>query len=206
MAEKMTKRKEQALRTRQRILDSALALFRKQDFEKTTISQICRQAGVSTGNFYHYFKDKEDILFLDYYTFDEYIEQEFVHREFHSAIEAIRELIRCEVTRANRYGVNILAQLLRIQLRRDGRFTFNEDPTRPLHIRLRELVVKAQNEGSLHPSHDPDDITQAILRMSRGIGYDWSVRSGPYSIEVQVLSDLDVLLCGFAQKKVPFKE
>lgn len=46
-----------------RIQDSALALFGKQGFAKTTISQIAEKADVGTGTVYNYYESKEEILF-----------------------------------------------------------------------------------------------------------------------------------------------
>lgn len=47
---------------RQRIVDSALALFNKQGFGKTTIENIISKAKVGKGTFYLYFKNKEQLV------------------------------------------------------------------------------------------------------------------------------------------------
>lgn len=49
-------------RTRQRILEVALDLFKKEGYERTTMRVIARQAGVSVGNAYYYFKSKEHLI------------------------------------------------------------------------------------------------------------------------------------------------
>lgn len=46
---------------RDSLLDSAFALFINNGFNKTSISDIVKQAGVAKGTFYLYFKDKYDI-------------------------------------------------------------------------------------------------------------------------------------------------
>jgi len=52
--------------TRERVLDTALALFRKQGFERTTMREIAGAAGLALGAAYYYFPSKEAIL-LAYY-------------------------------------------------------------------------------------------------------------------------------------------
>lgn len=47
---------------RQEFLDTALALFQRQGYERTTLNDILGQVGVSKGAFYHYFAAKEDVL------------------------------------------------------------------------------------------------------------------------------------------------
>ena len=49
---------------RGQIVRAAVKLFSEDGYYTTTIQQIARQAGVSTGLIYQYFRDKDDILFL----------------------------------------------------------------------------------------------------------------------------------------------
>ena len=49
---------------RGQILRAEVKLFSDEGYYTTTISQIAREAGVSTGLIYQYFGDKDDILFL----------------------------------------------------------------------------------------------------------------------------------------------
>ncbi|MCA8959138.1 MAG: TetR family transcriptional regulator [Planctomycetes bacterium] len=47
---------------RQLILDAALALFRDQGYEKTTMRAIAEASGVAVGNAYYYFASKEELV------------------------------------------------------------------------------------------------------------------------------------------------
>ncbi len=49
---------------RGQIIRAAVKLFSEEGYYTTTIQQIARAAGVSTGLIYQYFRDKDDILFL----------------------------------------------------------------------------------------------------------------------------------------------
>lgn len=49
---------------RGQIVRAAVKLFSEDGYYTTTIQQIARQAGISTGLIYQYFRDKDDILFL----------------------------------------------------------------------------------------------------------------------------------------------
>ena len=62
--------------TRRQILDTALALFREQGFEATTIRDIAGGAGLSLGAAYYYFKSKEAIVGAYY----DYVQQEHMAR------------------------------------------------------------------------------------------------------------------------------
>ena len=49
---------------RGQIIRAAVKLFSKQGYYTTNIQSIAREAGISTGLIYQYFRDKDDILFL----------------------------------------------------------------------------------------------------------------------------------------------
>jgi AcrR family transcriptional regulator len=52
--------------TRERILDAALLLFRKQGFDETTMRDIAAAAEVATGAAYYYFRSKEELVMAFY--------------------------------------------------------------------------------------------------------------------------------------------
>src|SRR5690242_19751847 len=64
--------------TRQRIVDSALALFQERGFDRTTTRLIAQKSGVAEGTVFNYFPTKHDIAL-------HFFEQEVDH-----AIDAVR--------------------------------------------------------------------------------------------------------------------
>lgn len=88
------------------LLDIAQKLFLEQGYEKTSVSEIVRTAGLSQGAFYYYFKSKMEILIalVDRIlggelqkTFDELVE-----RDDMDTIEKIHELNRKLTDQAHR--------------------------------------------------------------------------------------------------------
>lgn len=55
-------REEKGERTRRLLLDVALQLFSRRGYGATSVREIADEAGVSTGNVYHHFPDKESIF------------------------------------------------------------------------------------------------------------------------------------------------
>ena len=58
----MTKRQENALKTRQKLIDTAEDLLKANGFNALCVEDITKAAGVAKGTFYVYFKHKEDIV------------------------------------------------------------------------------------------------------------------------------------------------
>ncbi|WP_298021194.1 TetR/AcrR family transcriptional regulator [uncultured Dysosmobacter sp.] len=59
---KMTKQAMKTNETRQRIVATATQLMRCDGFENTSVRQICEEANVSIGSFYHLFESKAALL------------------------------------------------------------------------------------------------------------------------------------------------
>ena len=55
-------RQSKSEHSRRQVLDAALHLFSHQGYRATTMREIADEAGVSTGNCYHHFDDKEAIF------------------------------------------------------------------------------------------------------------------------------------------------
>jgi AcrR family transcriptional regulator len=55
-------RQARSEQSRRQVLDAALRLFSHQGYRATTVRDIADEAGVSTGNVYHHFDDKEAIF------------------------------------------------------------------------------------------------------------------------------------------------
>lgn len=56
------KTKEEALKTREAIIDAAVRVFSAKGVSRTTLTDIARKAGVTRGAIYWHFKNKEDLL------------------------------------------------------------------------------------------------------------------------------------------------
>jgi TetR/AcrR family transcriptional repressor of nem operon len=47
--------------TKRKLLDAGIKLMRARGYNATTVDEICDEAGVTKGGFFHYFKSKDDI-------------------------------------------------------------------------------------------------------------------------------------------------
>ena len=124
--------------TELKILDTALALFREEGFDKTTMRGIAARAGVATGAAYYYYASKEAIV-MDFYT--------RASLEMQSAIEMavaverslegrLRELIRVKLMH---FGPNRV--VLRALLRNGADPTYPLSPFSPQTQEIREVDI-----------------------------------------------------------------
>lgn len=96
-------------RTRRQLVDSALFLFERHGFDRTSLQQIVERAGLTKGAFYHHFESKEDLLWQIQ---DEYLDvqleaaQKIVAKGDEPA-EEVRQLIRLSLTSVAEYRAHV---------------------------------------------------------------------------------------------------
>jgi AcrR family transcriptional regulator len=93
------KTKVKSEETRMLILDTALGLFRKQGFEKTTMREIASAAGVALGAAYYYYDSKNAMVLAFYERSQSEMEQEIRARMFRSTVleKRLRALIEVKL-------------------------------------------------------------------------------------------------------------
>lgn len=67
--EKLSRQQQKSKETKERIFQAAKRILQKNGYEELSIKNICEEAGVSNGSFYHHFKTKDDLL--SYYIEDQ---------------------------------------------------------------------------------------------------------------------------------------
>ena len=58
----LSKQQKKSKETKARIFRAAKQILQKKGYEELSIKNICEEAGVSNGSFYHHFKTKDDLL------------------------------------------------------------------------------------------------------------------------------------------------
>ncbi|MGE5421698.1 MAG: TetR/AcrR family transcriptional regulator [Ignavibacteriales bacterium] len=78
-----------AVKTRELILNAALELFNEHRSTNVTTTHIAREMGISPGNLYYYFRNKEEIIREIFKAIDTGVEAIYKYDEFGTSEEAI---------------------------------------------------------------------------------------------------------------------
>jgi AcrR family transcriptional regulator len=199
---KLTKRKQQALTTRQLIFETAVTMFRKKSYDQITINHICRKAGISIGTFYHHFKSKEQIIAEEYLKLDEfYIEP---YNKLRRDVSALDRLIMFNGIMSKRFaemGVHHLRIVYYSEIGPKRKKKFLIDEKRPIFRILGELVRDAQEKGEIRNDLDCSAIVDILVKFSRGNIYDWVLRNGDFDFELRAAQILEALLQGLMPRE-----
>lgn len=121
-----------------------------------------------------------------------------IHKQYSSSIEAVLDLLYHEVILCQECGIHMTAEIIKVTLLKNKKNVF-ADEKRFFHIYLKQLIQKAKDEQFLKAHTDTEELTQLLLRHTRGIGYDWVSHQGSYNLEETIHKDIKLLLNNFLQ-------
>lgn len=185
-----TSRQMQALATKQKIFSCAVSLFAQKAYENVTVQDICSEADVSVGAFYHHFKSKENILDEGYRIFDQRSQEAWNNGHPESPLEAIQFLIAEQARSMEGMGAPAVLQYFKNQLSCSEKYILN--PDRFFYIMIRRSVEDGISAGLL--TGDPAGITEDILGITRGIIYDWCLHAGAYRLSERSRRVVDMVM------------
>jgi AcrR family transcriptional regulator len=180
-----TKKSEE---TRTRILEAALALFRKRGFEKATMRDIAQESGVALGAAYYYF-DSKDALVMGFYERAQR-DLEPLLEDALSKMQGLEERLRAVVEVKFRY----FAPNRKLM----GALSAHIDPQHPLSpfseetraIRERDInILAAAVDGA--KTRIPDDLKAHLPRVlwlyQMGLLLFWVYDSSPAQVRTKQL-------------------
>lgn len=187
---------------REQIVKAATKLFSEQGYYLTTIQDIAREAGISVGLIYQYFKDKDDVLFLTLK-----LVLETYEKVIPAAIEGAEHPLErlclalgayCRVVDRLR-DATVLTYRSTKSLRADRRTFIMEGETRT--NRLLEGCLRACiAAGHVRPINDSLLVYQYVLFSHAWALKQWALR-GRYSLEDYVEEGIKLLVEPFLTEK-----
>ena len=186
----MTNRQKQALATKQNIFRCAVSLFAQKSYENVTVSDICQEAQVSVGAFYHHYNSKENILEEGYHLFDQEVELAWMSGHPSDGFDAIRFLISEQAASMERMGASASLQYFKNQLSCSEKYILN--PDRFFYQTIKNTIESEIVSGRL--TGNAFVITEDILSTTRGTIYDWCLHEGSYSLSEKMLRMTEMVL------------
>ena len=187
---------------RAEIVRAAVKLFSERGYYSTTIQQIAREAGISVGLVYQYFRDKDDVLFLSLKNVLESYETEIPRalEGIEHPLERLRVAIRayCRIIDGLR-DATVLTYRSTKSLRADRRRYIKDGETRT--NRLLERCLRACiSAGYVEPLN-----SQLLVYQYVHFAHAWALKSwalrGRYTLEQYVREGLKLLVDPFLTAK-----
>ena len=186
MKKELTPRKRQAIEMRAKIQSAALTLFNREGFENVSVEEIAQTVGCSVGNIYHYFKSKDELAIQVTQMVDEVytaLEEEYLEDRETSGREKLLDFVgrSLEISASD----EMLYKAFIHGLRYPEQAVLQKNDKRVYYRLLRELVDLCQEEGSIHPSYDPDCLVEDLVVLHRGTLFEWRIYQEGFDIAKQ---------------------
>jgi AcrR family transcriptional regulator len=191
------KRERGKFERRERLYEAALALFRCQGYEETTVDQITKKAGLAKGTFFNYFPTKDAIL--------RYLGAREVGRLGAATLSGNGDGLTSSVGRLKRLMAALAASLERdrdlvclifrkgisvAELLSGDAGGFSIQPTAAL------LIRQAQRAGEVNPELAPDMLAAALDALYLQQLVRWCESGNTYPLGERLTGIVDLLLIG----------
>ncbi|MFW6091821.1 MAG: TetR/AcrR family transcriptional regulator [Actinomycetota bacterium] len=152
---------------RQQVIDAAAALFAEKGLDGTTTAEICRAAGMSSGNVFHYFSSKREIFYaLITHDEDEKAEQLAAAQTMGDpwqGLLAVVDLLAAPATVP--LGPPLVMEAM-IQAHRDPELAaWLERDQANEHAAVEALVARATERGQIDPGRSPRHTASWIIAL-----------------------------------------
>lgn len=197
MKKELTPRKRQALEMRAKIQSTALSLFNQEGFENVSVEEIAQAVGCSVGNIYHYFKSKDELAIQVTQMVDQAyteLEEAYLADKTASGRDKLLDFVGKSLEISARDEVLYKAFIHGLRYPEQG--VLQKSDKRVYYRLLRELVDQCQQEGSIHPSRDPDEVVEDLVVLHRGTLFEWRIYREGFDLARQGRRMADALLRG----------
>lgn len=178
---------------KEKLLETALSLFRENGYQKVSIQKICEACQVTKGCFYHYYHSKEDLL-LDYY---ELIPQENLVQILSEMMGIASPLKRLwmyfgfYIEHSTQLGPDLLKELMKIDMDRGGvLFTpyYNtQQGAVPGFLKVVETLTReGQAEGNILSNASWEKLLWIYTASFTGALMYWSSSGGAFDVKEEL--------------------
>lgn len=200
MSEKteISRQQQKSRETKEKIFQAAKRILGKKGYEELSIKNICEEAGVSNGSFYHHFKTKDDLL--SYYIEDQpKIEPDLL--ELSADVEGVKrgiiQVYMNYVEYCRELGVEFMSEYYDTKNQALNAAIRTERPY-PI-VTVQAYVEKAIAAGIVKLNVKIEEFTTDIRMIVIGNVFEWCVKSGKADFEGNMRRSLgkylDAVLC-----------
>lgn len=181
--------------TKKRIRNTALRLFEEKSFEEVTLTDICRESGITKHTFYYYFKSKDELL-EKFYKIPLMLTSDDVNEILltDSYVEQFWLLNRKFIDFAKEQGFEILKQIMIKNLSND-KGTFSPD-TKDIKdfLKLQQSIIEKGKEEKQFLSNIPSkDLTTLFQQIIHSTMFIWVTRNACFDFEEFLRYQFEIL-------------
>lgn len=169
---------ENGQKTKELIFQTAVKILKEDGYDKVTVRRICKESNTSNGSFYHFFKNKDELMAY-YYTMsadDFLVGQEESMRKadlYNQMLICYRWYIKYTAD----FGIDFCVNFFNSNNRAiDPNYMYNA------FYEISKKCLRDQTD-KIKEGYNADNIAKELCILAKGIIFDWSAARGSYNIE-----------------------
>ena len=191
----LSKQQLKSKETKERIFQAAIRILQRNGYENLSIKNICEEAGVSNGSFYHHFKTKDDLLSY-YIEMQPTVNPELLEipQNKEDAKDAIIGVYLTYAAYCKELGVDFVAgyynphnQALNPDIRTERPYPI---------VTVQKYLEKATDAGAVDLKLSITEVVTDIRMLVIGNAFEWALRNGTVNIEENIKRSLSHYLDG----------
>lgn len=184
----MNNRSIQAEKTKEKIYNTSIKLFRSKGFEHVTIQDIAKSANVSVGSFYNYYKSKNDILN------EQFILADVVFKDFANNLqgESAKKKIKAYMLFYIDFVNNHPFDFIKILYTNNNTLFIKEG--RAMQTLLDPILEDGIKKGEISVSMSTSEINEYLYQSMRGLVFHWCLYNGSFDLHERADKYLDLLI------------
>lgn len=168
---------------RDRIVRTAWNLFYRKGFEKTTVNDILREAGIAKGTFYYYFRSKDRLLDTLPVLLDEKYRAlaESLPEDMHAFDQLMYLNAEVHDYIGKNFDYQLIASLYSAQLLKEDEANLL-DQNRYYFRLITKIIEEGQRKNELVRTKPVTEIVRIYSLCERALVTDWCMHNGSYSL------------------------
>ena len=179
MNNKLSMRKMQAIRTKENIIKTAIRLAAKKGIDGFTVRDICSAVNISIGNFYHYFRSKDDVLLHTRQVYDKRILSKIKKIENNDIVQLIITIYEARASFVLERPIeesNVLYILNLKNASNNNRHEYIVDAY------ILDILRRAKENSKIKSSLTAEEILSMLNTIYHGCCYEYIANNGNYDL------------------------
>lgn len=174
-----------------RIYNCALDLYTEKGFDNVKVSDICKEAGVSVGAFYHYYPSKESVFFGYAEASDDFITERAKALKCDTAADMLKQLIllKTECIAATGPETCNVGWIAELKHHRD----VSLDTSRTVYKLFMDTIEKGMRTGEFRQDCNLFSVCDALRYSMGGMVIRWAIQDE----EIDIMNEAERIANAF---------
>jgi len=184
--------------TKIKIFETARKLALDKGFEDLTIRDICRDAEISIGAFYHHFSSKEEMINESFLMYDYDLDTRLSLYQQSNPLVSLKNILLDQVSFVSSFPHKLVAEYYRAILSSTSKGAVNEDRT--YYKAVDNFVALAIETKQFTSTYTKEYLTNYFIKYIRGNLIHWCLNPHKMDVLTQTSEELDKLFCLFTHE------